>query len=67
MKRMIYTITLVLILAGGMFVAMVKGQEARTKWVSRMKGRLDTTPQKQQPAKDEVILDDIEMASFHSI
>ncbi|MDX1954056.1 MAG: hypothetical protein SFU20_00905 [Chitinophagaceae bacterium] len=67
MKRMFYTLIIVLILAGGMFVGMVKGQEARTKWVSRMKGRLDTTPQKQQPARDEVILDDIEMASFHSI
>ncbi|MBL7750652.1 MAG: hypothetical protein JNN29_04675 [Chitinophagaceae bacterium] len=67
MKRMFYTLIIVLILAGGMFVGMVKGQEARTKWVSRMKGRLDTTPQKQQPARDEVVLDDIEMASFHSI
>lgn len=67
MKRMIYTISFVLILAGGMFVGMVKGQEARTKWVSRMKGRLDTTPEQKQPAPDEVVLDEIEMASFHSI
>lgn len=64
---MIYTLIIALILTGGLFVGMVKGQEARTKWVSRMKGRLDTTPAQKQPAPDEVVLDEIEMASFHSI
>lgn len=67
MKRMIYTLTIALILTGGIFVGMVKGQEARTKWVSRMKGRLETTPEKNKMTPEEVVLDDIEMAAYHSL
>ena len=65
MKQMIYKLTLTIIMAGGLFVGMVRGQEAKTKWVNKMKGRLETS-EKQKSNPGEVILDEIEMAAFHS-
>ncbi|MBI1343952.1 MAG: hypothetical protein GC171_13545 [Terrimonas sp.] len=66
MKKMIYKITLSFIITAGLFVGVVKGQEARNKWVNKMKGRFENTPEKNHPKPGEVVLDDIEMAAFHN-
>jgi len=62
---MIYKLTMTTIMTFGLFVGMVKGQEARTKWVNKMKGRFESS-EKHKSNPDEVILDEIEMAAFHS-
>ena len=65
MKQMIYKLTMTTIMTVGLFVGMVKGQEARTRWINKMKGRLEAS-EKQKPNPGEVILDEIEMAAFHN-
>ena len=49
---------------------MVRGEEAKQKWVFRIKSKVDTkkliAEKRQQAKKGGVLLDDIEMASFHN-
>jgi hypothetical protein len=65
MKQMNHKIILASILVGGLFVGIVKGQEARTRWVSKMKIRKDVRKMKFEKKSGEVNLDDFEIASFH--
>jgi hypothetical protein len=65
MKPIVNRMMLVIIMTGGLFIGVVKGQEARTKWVSKMKGRYDNKRMKPVINPDEVMLDDYEIASFH--
>jgi hypothetical protein len=60
---------LVLIFTVGSVINIFKGAEARDKWVFKMKNRFE---EKRQAAEDKklvrsggVLLDDIELASFH--
>jgi len=47
----------------------VRGEEAKQKWVFRIKSKVDTkkliAEKRQIAKKGGVLLDDIEMASFH--
>ena len=69
MKRIIYTLLFSLIMVAGLFIGMIKGQEVRNRWVSKMKTRHEerrlnnVAPTSQQ---GEVVLDEIEMATYHS-
>ena len=63
MKQINHRIFIAAIVVGGLFVGAVKGQEARSRWVSKMKMR-DERKIKTSPA--EVVLDDYEIASFHN-
>ena len=53
----------------GSVIGMVRGEEAKQKWVFKIKSKVDNkklTAEKRQIAKKGgVLLDDIEMASFH--
>lgn len=60
---------LVLIFTVGSVINIFKGSEARDKWVFKIKNRFE---EKRQAAEDKklarsggVLLDDIELASFH--
>ncbi len=64
MKQINHRIFIAAIVVGGLFVGAVKGQEARTRWISKMRGKEDN--RRPKSAKDEVILDDYEIASFHN-
>ena len=64
MKQINHRIFIAAIVVGGLFVGAVKGQEARTRWISKMRGKEES--RKPKSAKDEVILDDYEIASFHN-
>ncbi len=48
---------------------MVRGEEAKQKWVFKIKSKSDnkrlTAEKRQQAKKGGVLLDDIEMASYH--
>lgn len=69
MKRMIYKMPFSLILMTGMFIGMVKGQEVRQKWVSKMKNRYEDQRASLKIIKykkAEIMLDEIELATYHS-
>jgi hypothetical protein len=63
MKQINSRIFIAAVVVGGLVVGAVKGQEARDRWVSKMKTR-DERKVKASPG--EVVLDDYEIASFHN-
>ena len=63
MKQINHKIFIAAVVVGGLFIGAVKGQEARTSWVKRMKTRDE---RKMKPGPNEVVLDDYEIASFHN-
>lgn len=64
MKQMMYRLPLGAIVMAGLVVGMVKGQEVRQKWVSKMKHRIENPVY--HAKRGVVMLDDIEMATYHS-
>jgi hypothetical protein len=58
-----------MILIIGIVVGIVKGQEARVKWVSKKKTKYEAKREsrKHAPAGESlVMLDEIEMSTYHS-
>jgi hypothetical protein len=69
MKTIFYTVTFRLILLVGIFVGIMKGQEARQKWLSKKKIKYESKKANQKNSiadGSQVVLDDIEMATYHS-
>jgi len=64
MKQVNYRLIMSAIVIGGLFIGVVKGQEARAKWKNKMKSKYENKKVK-PPASSEVMLDDHELASFH--
>lgn len=66
MKQINHRLIITAIVVAGLFVGAFKGQEARSRWVSKMRTRQEAKKIKPGNHNDEVILDDHEIASFHS-
>jgi len=68
MKEIFYKFSIRMILIIGIVVGIVKGQEARQKWVSRKKTKYETKrdSRKHVPGESLVMLDEIEMLTYHS-
>ena len=69
MKTIYYKFFFRIILAGGMVVGIVKGQEARQKWISKKKIKYEAKRAVQKKLDRDhslVMLDDIEMSTYHS-
>lgn len=66
MKAVTYKMILAFIVVGGLFIGMVKGQEARAKWINKMKSRCENKRVKTIANPDEIVLDDYEWQSFHN-
>ena len=69
MKAIFYSFTLRLILVVGIFVGIMKGQEARQKWVSKKKMKYESKKANQKNSiadRFQVMLDEIEMSTYHS-
>ena len=69
MKTMFYKFTFRLFLVGGIIVGIVKGQDAKQKWVSKKKIKYEARKaQQKSPEMDRslVALDEIEMSTYHS-
>jgi hypothetical protein len=69
MKTIFYTVTFRLILLVGIFVGIMKGQEARQKWLSKKKIKYESKKANQRNSiadGSQVVLDEIEMATYHS-
>jgi hypothetical protein len=62
-------VTLFLLISIGSLIGMVRGEEAKQKWVFKIKSKYDNkrliAEKRMQARKGGVLLDDIEMASFH--
>lgn len=67
MNRIIRTLLLSMILIAGLFIGMIRGQEVRNKWISKMKFKHEERKEShKQVAPGEVMLDEIEEATYHS-
>jgi len=69
MKPMFYKFTFRLFLVGGIIVGIVKGQDARQKWVTKKKIRYEAKKAHQKDVNIDralVTLDEIEMSTYHS-
>jgi hypothetical protein len=68
-KPMFYKFTFRLFLVGGIIVGIVKGQDARQKWVTKKKIRYEARNAHQNDVNNDralVTLDEIEMSTYHS-
>ena len=69
MKQLVHKMLLSLILSGGLFIGMVKGQEVKQKWIAKMKNRYEgkeSANHKNTTLTEEVMLDEYEISSYHS-
>jgi len=69
MKAIFYKFFFRIILLAGIVVGILKGQEARQKWISKKKIRYEAKRAVQKKLdRDQslVMLDDIEMSTYHS-
>jgi hypothetical protein len=69
MKTIFYKFTIKLILITGIGIGILKGQEARVKWVSKKKTKYEAKrdSRRHMPAGESlVMLDEIEMSTYHS-
>ncbi len=71
MKKLFNRFILFVALSIGTILGIVKGTEAKQKWVFRIKSRLDekrlVAEQKKLQKGGAVMLDDIELAAFHKL
>ena len=67
MRKIVYTLVFSMIMVGGMFIGMVKGQEVRNRWVSKMRFKHEEGKQHQRHVAKpgEIMLDEIEEATYH--
>lgn len=67
MRKIVYTLLLSMIMIAGLFIGMIKGQEVRNKWISKMKFKHEEKKEsKKEVPHGEIMLDDIEEATYHS-
>ncbi|MFI5187337.1 MAG: hypothetical protein ACHQF0_11465 [Chitinophagales bacterium] len=69
MKTIFYKFFFRMILLAGIIVGILKGQEARNRWVTKKKNKYEAKrafPKKSDKDQSLVMLDDIEMSTYHS-
>jgi hypothetical protein len=70
MKKIKLRLLFLLVLTGGFFVGALKGEEARQKWIFKIKSKYENRKQIAEKRsivrKGGVLLDDIEIAAFHN-
>jgi len=69
MKTIFYKFTFTMILLVGIVVGILRGQEARQKWVSKKKVKYESKKAYQKDlnsGESQVMLDEIEMSTYHS-
>ena len=67
MKRIFYKFMLTMIVFAGLMIGIVKGQEARQKWVSKKKNKYEHkhSASGQKAENLLVTLDEFEIATYH--
>jgi hypothetical protein len=65
MKTIFYKFMLTVIICVGLVVGVVRGQEARQKWLSRKKIKYEQKRNHTTDTNSPVALDEYEMATYH--
>jgi len=65
MKPIFYKFMLTVIVCVGLIVGVVKGQEARQKWVTKKKTKYEQKRSHTFDSNSPVALDEFEMATYH--
>ncbi len=67
MKRVFYKFMLTMIVFTGLMIGIVKGQEARQKWVSKKKNKYENRHPRFRLDDDNLppVLDEFEIATYH--
>ena len=65
MKQINHRVIIASLVVGGLFIGIVKGQEARNRWVTKMRSRYENNRPKSEKKSPIVDLDDFEISSFH--
>ena len=59
-----------MILTGGLFIGMVRGQEIKQRWITKMKnkyeGKRTTNGDAILLSSEEITLDEFEISAYHS-
>jgi hypothetical protein len=67
MKIYFYKFVLAMIFGVAVIVGVVKGNEAKQKWLNRRKIKYESKLGYQLPGNsDQIVLDEIEMSTYHS-
>ncbi|MGC4037948.1 MAG: hypothetical protein QM764_18445 [Chitinophagaceae bacterium] len=67
MKRIAQKTLLSMILTGGLFVGMIRGQEIKQRWITKMKNKYEGNKVNDSlMASEEVSLDEFEISAYHS-
>ncbi|MBS1574572.1 MAG: hypothetical protein JST09_04645 [Bacteroidetes bacterium] len=69
MKRIVQKALLSMILTGGLFIGMVRGQEIKQRWITKMKNRYEgngSQSDNKLVSSEEISLDEFEISAYHS-
>lgn len=58
-----------MILTGGLFIGMVRGQEIKQRWITKMKNRYEGNGSQSDNKlvnSEEISLDEFEISAYHS-
>jgi hypothetical protein len=66
MKRIVQKALLSMILTGGLFIGMVRGQEIKQRWITKMKNKYEGKSDSKLVSQDEISLDEFEISAYHS-
>lgn len=66
MKRIIQKALLSMILTGGLFIGMVRGQEIKQRWITKMKNKYEGKSESKLVSPEEISLDEFEISAYHS-
>ena len=70
MKRLVQKALLSMILTGGLFIGIVRGQEIKQRWITKMKNKYEGKRAASGDAilmsSEEIALDEFEISAYHS-
>ena len=69
MKRLLHKLLLSMILTGGLFIGMIRGQEIKQRWIAKMKNRYEEKESRRDLSSvtpEEISLDEFEISAYHS-
>jgi hypothetical protein len=67
MRKIFAPLVFSMIMVAGLFIGMVKGQEVRNRWISKMRFKHEEGKETHRHVAKpgEIMLDDIEEATYH--
>ena len=68
MKQVVQKALLSMILTGGLFIGIVRGEEIKQRWITKMKSKYEGKVKGDAILKssEEIALDEFEISAYHS-